>query len=73
MMMPAVFDMTNLLFLSARDGQDRSKIEFAAAHEKMTMGIRAKVTALLIEHPRTTNRTTLPPALRRVVVIVSWF
>jgi hypothetical protein len=37
------------------------------------MGIRAKITALLIKHPRTTNRTTLPPALRRLVVIVSWF
>jgi len=54
-------------------GQDRSTIEFAAAHEKVTIGIRTKVTALLIEHLGTTDRTTLPPALQRRIVIVCGF
>jgi hypothetical protein len=54
-------------------GQDRdeinmeSTVKFAAAHKKMTLVIGAKVTALLIEHLRTTQRTTFPPVFRIVV------
>jgi hypothetical protein len=72
-MIPAVFDMTYLLSWTRVSGQDRSTIKFAAAHEKMAMGIRAKIPALLIEHLRTTDRTALPPVLRRLIVLVCWF
>jgi hypothetical protein len=72
MMMPAVFDMINLLYYTRVAGQDRSTIKFAAAHEKVAMGIRAKIPALLIEHLRATNRTALPPVLRRLIVLVCW-
>jgi hypothetical protein len=39
----------------------------------MTLAIGAKVTTLLIEHLRATERTTFPPVFRILVVGLCWF
>jgi hypothetical protein len=68
--MPAVLDMNLLLPYSNRLGQRAaSKIELAAAHEKITFGIGADILAFPVNQPGIANGTIIPPGFLRFVFV----
>jgi hypothetical protein len=53
---------------SALSPKNSSAVEFAAAHEKVAIGIGADVFTFLIDQFRIANRTIVPPVFFRLVL-----
>jgi hypothetical protein len=74
--MPAVFDIV-LIFLSYRNSCLQAvavlKIELAATHEEMTLGIGANKLAFLILQLGATDGAKLPPTFLALVFLGNGF
>jgi hypothetical protein len=57
-----------MVMASALSPKNSSAVEFAAAHEKVAIGIGADVFAFLIDEFRIANRTIVPPVFFRLVL-----